>query len=185
MKTPTLPEGEEDDGLDGEELESGSVGAQQLSGGGVEEEEGVERQADRDVVDDGDVQVTAGNAAARRQEWDQTQIRGLRRAGLPPDSLQVSVSVSAAGLQQHGDGGHQRLHHAELQRGLLTEPQEPDGERAAAQAAGTVATAGPGDDQQLLLVTGNMKTSNWNINTSFNQKHSKFLILYIYENCRT
>lgn len=70
MKTPTLPEGEEDDGLDGEELESGSVGAQQLSGGGVEEEEGVERQADRDVVDDGDVQVTAGNAAARRQEWD-------------------------------------------------------------------------------------------------------------------
>lgn len=57
----TLPEGEEDDGLDHEELEDGAVGTEQLPRGKVEEEEGVEGQADGDVVDDGDVQVTTGN----------------------------------------------------------------------------------------------------------------------------
>lgn len=62
---PTLPEGEEDDRLDHQELEHGAVGAEQLLGGKVEEEEGVQRQADRDVVDDGHVEVTAGNTAER------------------------------------------------------------------------------------------------------------------------
>lgn len=42
----TLPEGQEDDRLDHEELEHGAVGAEQLPGGKVEEEEGVEGQAD-------------------------------------------------------------------------------------------------------------------------------------------
>lgn len=54
----TLPEGEEDDRLDHEELEHGAVGDEQVAGGEVEEEESVEGQADRDVVDDGHVQVT-------------------------------------------------------------------------------------------------------------------------------
>ena len=62
---PTLPEREEDDGLDGEELEDGLEGLQQLSGGGVEQEQGVERQADRRVVDEGDVQVAAADAAGQ------------------------------------------------------------------------------------------------------------------------
>ena len=62
---PTLPEREEDDGLDGEELEDGLKGLQQLPGGGVEEEQGVERQADRGVVDEGDVQVAAADAAGQ------------------------------------------------------------------------------------------------------------------------
>lgn len=61
----TLPEGEEDDRLDHEELEHGAVRAEQLPGGEVEEEQGIQRQADGDVVDDGDVQVTAGNTVAR------------------------------------------------------------------------------------------------------------------------
>ena len=59
----TLPEREEDDGLDHEELEDRAVGAEQLPCGEVEEEEGVEGQADRDVVDDGHVQVATGDAA--------------------------------------------------------------------------------------------------------------------------
>lgn len=65
---PTLPEGEEDDRLDHEKLEHGAVRAQQLPGGEVEQEEGVQRQADGDIVDDGHVQVTAGNTAEWRSD---------------------------------------------------------------------------------------------------------------------
>lgn len=64
----TLPEGEEDDGLDHEEFEHGAVRAEQLPRGEVKEEQGVQWQADGDVVDDGDVQVTAGNAVAREED---------------------------------------------------------------------------------------------------------------------
>lgn len=62
---PTLPEREEDDGLDGEELEDRLEGLQELPGGQVEKEQGVEGQADRDVVDQGDVEVAAVDAGAR------------------------------------------------------------------------------------------------------------------------
>lgn len=58
----TPPGGEENHWLDHQELEHGVEGAEQLTGGEVKEKEGVERQDDRDVVDDGHVQVTAGNA---------------------------------------------------------------------------------------------------------------------------
>lgn len=71
----TLPEGEEDDRLDHEELEHGAVRAEQLPGGEVKEEEGVEGQANGDVVDDGHVQVTAGNAVER--EGRQKDVRGV------------------------------------------------------------------------------------------------------------
>lgn len=65
---PTLPEREEDDRLDHQELEHGAVRAEQLPGGEVKEEEGIERQANRDVVDDGHVQVTAGNTVERESQ---------------------------------------------------------------------------------------------------------------------
>lgn len=58
----TLPEGEEHHRLHHQELEHGAVGAEQLTGGEVKEEEGVQGQADGDVVDDARVQVAAGNA---------------------------------------------------------------------------------------------------------------------------
>lgn len=58
----TLPEGEENHRLDHQELQHGAVGAEQLPGGEVKEEEGVQGQAHGEVVDDGHVQVTAGNA---------------------------------------------------------------------------------------------------------------------------
>lgn len=64
----TLPKGQEDDRFDHEELEHGVVRAEQLSGGKVKQEEGVEREADGDVVDDGHVQVTAGNTANEDRE---------------------------------------------------------------------------------------------------------------------
>lgn len=62
---PTLPEREEDDGLDGEELEDGLEGLQELPGGEVEKEQGVEGQADGDVVDEGEVEVATVDAGAR------------------------------------------------------------------------------------------------------------------------
>lgn len=62
---PALPEGQEDDRLDGEELEHRLVRPQQVAGGEEEEEEGVEGQADGEVVDDGDVQVSSVDAANR------------------------------------------------------------------------------------------------------------------------
>ena len=44
-----LPEGQEDDALDGEELEGGVIGPQELLGGRVEEEEGVQGHRDAGV----------------------------------------------------------------------------------------------------------------------------------------
>ena len=52
-----MPEGEKDDRLDGEELESWVIGSQELLGGRVEEEEGEEGDRDADVVDQGGVEV--------------------------------------------------------------------------------------------------------------------------------
>lgn len=66
----TLPEGEEDDRFDHEELEQGAVGVEQVPGGEVEEEEGVERQADWDVVDDGHIQVPTVHTGGDRQGRD-------------------------------------------------------------------------------------------------------------------
>lgn len=54
-KMITLPEREKDDRLDGKELKDRVIGGQQLLGGKVEQEQGVQGQADGDVVDDCDV----------------------------------------------------------------------------------------------------------------------------------
>lgn len=61
-----MPEGEEDDRLDHEELEHGVVRDKQFTCGKVEEEESVERQADRDVVDNGHIQVATSNTGGER-----------------------------------------------------------------------------------------------------------------------
>ncbi len=71
----TLPEGEEDDGLDGEELEHGVVGAEEVPRREVEEEECVQRERDGYVVDDGDVQV----AAVRSETGERTGLFHLLR----------------------------------------------------------------------------------------------------------
>lgn len=52
-----MPEGEKDDRLDREELESWIIGSQELLGGRVEEEEGEEGDRDADVVDQGGVEI--------------------------------------------------------------------------------------------------------------------------------
>ena len=57
-----MPEGEEDDRLDGEELDDGIERSQHLACGVVEQVERVQRQRHAEVVDDGDVEVATGGA---------------------------------------------------------------------------------------------------------------------------
>lgn len=57
LRCLTLPEGQEDDGLDDAELEDWLIWAEELLGCVVEQNQAVQRQGHRDVVDDGDVQV--------------------------------------------------------------------------------------------------------------------------------
>lgn len=89
----TLPKGKKDDRLDHEELEDGAIRAEQLPGGKVEEEEGIEGQADGDVVDDGHVEVAAGDAARTGD------ILGLEQTLLsnkgPPSPLALPACPSA------------------------------------------------------------------------------------------
>ena len=62
----TLPEGEEDDWLDGEELEDGVEGLEEVPRREVEEEQRVQRQRDRRVVDQGDVHVALGRTGMEK-----------------------------------------------------------------------------------------------------------------------
>lgn len=57
-----MPKGEEDDSLDGEKLQDWLERSQKLHGGEVEEEQGIEGQADREVVDDGNIKVSTMDA---------------------------------------------------------------------------------------------------------------------------
>lgn len=59
----TLPEGEEDDAFDGEELDERIKGLQELLGGVVEEKQSIQSKRHRDVVNNGDIQVAAVDAA--------------------------------------------------------------------------------------------------------------------------
>ena len=85
----TLPEWQEDDRLDCEELQDRVERSQQVLGAEVEEKEGVQGQGDGDVVDEGDVEV----ALVR---------------------VPIAVFVKTVGLQPDGDEGHHGLDDAEL-----------------------------------------------------------------------
>lgn len=53
----TLPEWQEDDGLDRQELHLGIISTKQLFGSNIEEEESIESESDANVVDNRYVQV--------------------------------------------------------------------------------------------------------------------------------
>jgi len=94
-----LPEREEDDRLDGEELEDRVEGAQKVVGREVEQKQGVQGQGDAAVVDEGGVEVALG--------------------GRP-----VPVVVQVKCLEDDDNEGHERLDYAELQGALLAEPKK-------------------------------------------------------------
>lgn len=128
---PTLPEREEDDGFDGEEFEHRLKRSQKVTGGEVEEEEGIQSQTDRDVVDDGDVKVTS-----RYTIWRETsqgvKHRSFKKADVvllgmliqdernkwQGGSLKISIVIFAKSLQKDGDDSHDGLDDTELKRGL-------------------------------------------------------------------
>lgn len=72
----TLPEGQEDYRLHHEEFENWAIRTEQFTCGEVEKEEGIECQADRDVVNDRHIEVAAGYTAKRRDRnaWDFSKI---------------------------------------------------------------------------------------------------------------
>lgn len=63
---PTLPEGEKNDRLDREELYDRVERHQHVLGRKVEQKQAVEGQADGEVVDDGDVDVSAIRAGKKK-----------------------------------------------------------------------------------------------------------------------
>ena len=69
----TLPEGEEDNSLHGEELEDWVVLGEELSCGGVEENEAVQGKGHRDVVEKCAVEVAIS--------WTKGKRRGGERGG--------------------------------------------------------------------------------------------------------
>jgi hypothetical protein len=64
---PTLPEGEKNDRLDREELYDRVERHQHVLGRKVEQKQAVEGQADGEVVDDGDVDVSAIRAGKKKR----------------------------------------------------------------------------------------------------------------------
>ena len=96
-----MPVGEEDDRLDGAELEHGLVRPQQVLRGEVEEEESVEGHGHTEVVDKHGVDISVSQGP-------------------------VSVVVEVGELQDDHDKSHDALDDAELECALLAEPQEAD-----------------------------------------------------------
>jgi len=113
-----LPEGEKDDRLDREELESWIIGSQELLGGRVEEEEGEEGDRDADVVDQGGVEIA------------------LRH-------LPSALVVFAPSLQDDDNDAEDRLEKAELEGSLLAKPQKTNVVALSSQAACTRNITGP------------------------------------------
>lgn len=103
----TLPEGQEDDRLDHQELEHGAVRAEQLPGGEIEQEEGVQRQADGDVVDDGDIQITTGNTVEREHVRENSirpvfvQIAAVCHSEDLNLPLEINCTIKRRGREEH------------------------------------------------------------------------------------
>lgn len=112
----TLPERQENDALDGAELENRIERREQVLRGEVEQKQPVQRQTDADIVNASDVKIAA--------------VRGP-----------IPVPVVAKRLQEYNDERHERLDQAELQRRLLAESQKADGVGLARQAPRAVQAA--------------------------------------------
>ena len=75
--THTLPERQEDDGLDGKKLEDRIVRPEKILSGKVEEKQSVQRKTDTDVVHHRNVQITSFSTTTAQQH------NGLTRTRLP------------------------------------------------------------------------------------------------------
>lgn len=101
---PTLPEREEDDRLDGEELEDRLKWLQELPGGEVEKEQGVEGQADGDIVDEGDVEVATVDAGARADAGVRVGPKPCAFPAIPAWALPAGQAGRWAAPEHNGQG---------------------------------------------------------------------------------
>ncbi len=88
-----MPERQEDDRFDGEELENRVERPQEVLGAKVEKKEGVQGQRDGNVVNEGDVEVAL--------VW-----------------VPIAVFIETVRLQPDGDKSHDGLDNAKLKGGL-------------------------------------------------------------------
>lgn len=112
-----MPEGQENDALDGAELENRFEGGEQVSCSKIEEEESVQGEGNADIVDAGNINVST-----------------IERP--------VTISVMSESLQEYDNKGHDRFNQTKLQSRLFAESQEADGVGLPNQAAGPIKTAG-------------------------------------------
>lgn len=136
----TLPEREEDDALDRAELEHRVEGGQHLPRGAQKQEQPVQGEAHRHVVDDGDVDVAAIGAPVTIVVMPGSlklyKVRLFQGPEVVHHNNDENLPYSCATyLQEDDDKGAHGLDEAELQRGLLAEAQHPDGVGGAGQAA--------------------------------------------------
>lgn len=95
----TLPEGEEDDGLDGQELADRVVRGEHVFRGLVEEEETVESKGDTEVVDHGDIEISTIRAP-------------------------VTIPILSESFKDKSDDRHEWLHSTELESSLFAEAKK-------------------------------------------------------------
>ncbi|GMG16982.1 unnamed protein product [Phytophthora fragariaefolia] len=124
VEQAVLPEGEEDDALDGEELEHGVEGLQDVPRGQVEDPEPVERERVRHVVDHDEHELVGERVvlAARQHEQRERGEEGLdeheldggalaepQQAAVAPERLQAAAErprVADVGLALHLEHAH-------------------------------------------------------------------------------
>ena len=111
-----MPEGQEDDALDGAELENRFEGSKQVSCSKIEEEESVQGESNADVVNGRNINVST-----------------VERP--------VTISVMTESLQEYDHKGHDRFNQTELQSRLFAKSQEADGVGLPNQAAGPIEAA--------------------------------------------
>lgn len=92
----TLPKAEKNDWFDDAKLQDWLEGTQEITTGEIEQEEWIERQWYRNVVNDGDVKIS--------RWW-----------------LKIAMFIEANRLQNDGNYSHHRFYNAELKSGLKKE----------------------------------------------------------------
>lgn len=112
----TLPERQEDHRLHRTELQDRLEGRQQVARGEIKQEQPVQGERHRNIINNCDVNVT-------------------------PVRTPIAVVIMSERLQEYNYEGHQWFHEAELQSGLLAETEETYRVSLAVEATGAVQAA--------------------------------------------
>lgn len=95
----TLPEREENDGFDGQELADRIVGGEHVLSGLVEENKSIQGKGDTEVVDHGDIKVSTMRTP-------------------------ITITIFTESFKDKCDDRHERFHSTELESSLFAKPKE-------------------------------------------------------------